>query len=489
MEDVILIILLVLVLLFALIYAIPKLFRFIARSARKRKLLRKLEKDSQTAPPEVVEDRSGFDILYLRPFKSDNQIISDITYQDKQYFTFEELISVEMEKAGQAVAIGNPAEKFAPRGAKRVYVTKEENWQDVVAELLEQAKLVILYVDFTPGVMWEIMKASGDCPDKLILVPSVYGLDNAQGNATFLNSGMAGAALWLRYYRHHYTNRKTHYQRGRKYYQTWNRVFSEIMKGTEIDDTVCAVTFENGAPVPIRSDALALENRLTTILSVIECKAKGAPIEDPQQNEVTVRSDTDAILSTYGNLLCNFSKWVKKLPSLHACMIRFFEDGFSCKTWYYRKTYVPLFVAYRPKNGLIRYRDLAGAEIIGPGKILLTPKFVSRSMILCVPSRITVPVFLYLKEGITAGSLHSRPNETEQQSIAKENKISVVRGRVFFWITVIAAFAEAFFLDAFAGVLLSCIALAFSERGNWIHRVLAAIAVLATFARFLWINI
>jgi hypothetical protein len=56
--------------------------------------------------------------------------------------------------AGPVVAIGAPRSR-PPFGAARAYVTDDE-WQKVVAELAATARVVVIAVDQTAGVMWEL---------------------------------------------------------------------------------------------------------------------------------------------------------------------------------------------------------------------------------------------------------------------------------------------------------------------------------------------
>ena len=71
--------------------------------------------------------------------------------------------------AGPLVAIGRPGEKFATTGAARVYVTDDE-WQDKVLELAEQAQLVVWVYGATEGLRWEISKLIGKLPPEKLVV-------------------------------------------------------------------------------------------------------------------------------------------------------------------------------------------------------------------------------------------------------------------------------------------------------------------------------
>jgi hypothetical protein len=137
--------------------------------SRSANMLRLEDLDNDTRAP----------ILYLRPFTQDNALISSgpllfnfydlsccwdrlrrwpgiISAYSAFYtfkWTFEQLLAAKTRDLGPLVAFGQPG---APpiMGAHNLYVG--EDWQDRVADLCEQAQLVVLAAGGTPGIIWEV---------------------------------------------------------------------------------------------------------------------------------------------------------------------------------------------------------------------------------------------------------------------------------------------------------------------------------------------
>lgn len=80
--------------------------------------------------------------LYLRSFNID---------KNKE----EKLICKMTRNLYPVYAIGDPNRVLQPNGAERIYVT-DEIWQDVVKDLSNRSKLILLRIGQTDGTLWEI---------------------------------------------------------------------------------------------------------------------------------------------------------------------------------------------------------------------------------------------------------------------------------------------------------------------------------------------
>jgi len=94
--------------------------------------------------------------------------------------TLDELMLERLEGRGDLIAIGNPQDhkgvaRRSPWGAQRLYVD-DAHWQKTVSMLARNADRIILCVDATHGVRWEIAHVlrSGHAGKTLFLLnPSV----------------------------------------------------------------------------------------------------------------------------------------------------------------------------------------------------------------------------------------------------------------------------------------------------------------------------
>lgn len=111
-------------------------------------------------------------ILFLRPFEIDQLYVSNRHFLSKRKFSiksYEELLKKAVKNLGPFVAIGKPGDKLAPLGAARAYVD-DDNWQETVIKLFKKAKLVLIFIDESEGVLWELENAIKYLPpDKVIL--------------------------------------------------------------------------------------------------------------------------------------------------------------------------------------------------------------------------------------------------------------------------------------------------------------------------------
>lgn len=121
-------------------------------------------------------------ILYLRPFREDLRPLAWRPRLLSSLFlpclgeprSIDEVVLSGACEDGPVLAIGRPGEQIPPLGAARVYV-EGNDWQTVVASLAAKAKYIVLVVDPTPGVLWEIeqTKAQGWAKRTLYLFTSL----------------------------------------------------------------------------------------------------------------------------------------------------------------------------------------------------------------------------------------------------------------------------------------------------------------------------
>ena len=119
-------------------------------------------------------------ILYLRSFRSDSK--ADTAEQQRFLWrllpmpfpqtlaTEEEQIEQVMSHFGPFVAIGRPGERLPQLGAHRVY-SSNDAWQEHIKDLLQRSQLVLVRVDDTEGLWWEIETALTSVdPQRLIFL-------------------------------------------------------------------------------------------------------------------------------------------------------------------------------------------------------------------------------------------------------------------------------------------------------------------------------
>jgi hypothetical protein len=102
-------------------------------------------------------------ILFLRSFKSEHETLPEpagqLTYAFFSYAernkTVDEMLLEEGSGFGPVIAIGKPNEAVSPYGAARTYVDASI-WQERVAQLAKDSQAIIVYVDNSEGLWWEI---------------------------------------------------------------------------------------------------------------------------------------------------------------------------------------------------------------------------------------------------------------------------------------------------------------------------------------------
>lgn len=107
-------------------------------------------RDAQTA---LKSDRRK-PIIYLRSFRED--ISSPLNPASRA--THEEYLVSVLNEVGPVLAIGRPNERQAPPGAARSYA-RGGDWQGEVINLMKEAQFIVIHVDVTRGLRWEIATA------------------------------------------------------------------------------------------------------------------------------------------------------------------------------------------------------------------------------------------------------------------------------------------------------------------------------------------
>lgn len=109
--------------------------------------------------------------LFLRAFRDDqvrirraNRNLFSVVFDlGRAPSTLDELMLERLESHGDLIAIGNPRDRGAsargsPWGAQRLYVD-DAHWRETVAQLMAEAGRIVLCLDSSEGVQWEIAHA------------------------------------------------------------------------------------------------------------------------------------------------------------------------------------------------------------------------------------------------------------------------------------------------------------------------------------------
>ena len=93
-------------------------------------------------------------ILVLRSFRDDGGGIEALLGAPTGPRTFEQVLVEPLGAHGPVIAIGQPDEALPHLGAHREYV--DEDWQRRVLARLAEAAIILVVLDETPGLLWEI---------------------------------------------------------------------------------------------------------------------------------------------------------------------------------------------------------------------------------------------------------------------------------------------------------------------------------------------
>lgn len=124
-------------------------------------------------------------ILYLRAFHEDvgradlertwlrPEALMPLAHLGTLFFSgrsMEEHLIACVRHLGRVIAVGSPDEPLPPVGAQRLYIPTHA-WREPVQDLMSRARLVIIFLDATPGTLWEFVEATRLVnPQRLLLV-------------------------------------------------------------------------------------------------------------------------------------------------------------------------------------------------------------------------------------------------------------------------------------------------------------------------------
>lgn len=102
-------------------------------------------------------------VLFLRAFADDHRVLKQNPASTLERFftltgepgTQDEIILDSASPYGPVVAIGDPDDPIPPFGAARTFVGSGD-WQAVVSQLMTESHSVIISIDESPGLAWEI---------------------------------------------------------------------------------------------------------------------------------------------------------------------------------------------------------------------------------------------------------------------------------------------------------------------------------------------
>jgi outer membrane protein assembly factor BamB len=108
-------------------------------------------------------------IFFLRPFVDDQiflpprriGFIGRFLDLGRAQRNLDELLIIEATALGPVVALGNPQDRFPPYGAARGYFDGK-SWQQAVKDLAEKARAIVLCIEDSPGIWWEIEHLATD---------------------------------------------------------------------------------------------------------------------------------------------------------------------------------------------------------------------------------------------------------------------------------------------------------------------------------------
>ncbi|MCP5073059.1 MAG: hypothetical protein GY947_07170 [Rhodobacteraceae bacterium] len=131
---------------------------------------------SRARPAEILNDTRP-PVLFLRPFRSDasaaGQSLAGLLNPGfafaMAFTTDEEQLAEVINPIGPMVALAQPRKALPRPGAARYHVSDDE-WQGLVEDLMQKARLVVLSPGRGASIQWEIEKAFEALPPTRILL-------------------------------------------------------------------------------------------------------------------------------------------------------------------------------------------------------------------------------------------------------------------------------------------------------------------------------
>jgi hypothetical protein len=131
-------------------------------------------------------------VLFLRSFRDDSVVLpppkSNLAYRLFNYVernkSLDELLLEEGTSVGPVVALGNPADAVPPYGAARGYLRYGDDWQKMITRLMVDAIAIVICVDNTESLWWEIeyVNKNGYIDKTLLLLHPKYNPKNQTPN-------------------------------------------------------------------------------------------------------------------------------------------------------------------------------------------------------------------------------------------------------------------------------------------------------------------
>jgi hypothetical protein len=146
-------------------------------------------------------------VLFLRAFADDQVMLRNPRLPHlgralefgRRRTNLDEMLLAEATPYGPLVALGNPADRFPPYGAARKYFDNK-TWQHAVQSLARESSIIVLCVDATDGVWWEVdhLVLTHQLAKTLFLVhPSHRGLPANSALLTWLATMIGSDGDWL----------------------------------------------------------------------------------------------------------------------------------------------------------------------------------------------------------------------------------------------------------------------------------------------------
>ena len=214
----------------------------------------------QLTGEELLEQDKRSPVLLLRSFGRDN--ISHTVYNKiraRDYFGlepgikaigrvlkgnigFEELLEEQFKPLGPFIAIGRPGEKLQAVGASRLYET-DDTWKERVSELVDKSSAIIIVLDQTPGLMWELSHLTDVQIRKKVLLLSVATPAQAKRQEIF---------------------------------SEWESLIAENAGiHVHLDETVVGIYFDQcGQPVVLHSEEHDIADRIKTTADFVDYRMK-----------------------------------------------------------------------------------------------------------------------------------------------------------------------------------------------------------------------
>jgi TM2 domain-containing membrane protein YozV len=158
--------------------AVPLLVAFVLVARASIRLFRSAWKHEAQSAQEALASDPRRPVVYLRSFGVDDQLLvttGRLGGRLASLFMYTASVSPEQEMAfmleriGPVIAIGKPGERLPELGAARRYVGDDE-WRQVVDQLMNDAVLVVIRAGETANLWWETQEALTRCPRERVVI-------------------------------------------------------------------------------------------------------------------------------------------------------------------------------------------------------------------------------------------------------------------------------------------------------------------------------